>query len=1187
MLFLNKNQGSSPHLRKYVYSITITVLLIATVVLATISALQRASDFHHSAAEERKHYLENEREKVRSRVETALAVITNEQAVQDASLQELLRQQVYKAHAVATWVNASFRHLPLGDRERLVIESVRPIRFNGERGYFFMTRHDGVEMLFADRPELEGTNLLSMKSGDGKPVIDDMIAISTSAEQEGFYRYDWTKPKQQGIHHPKLAFVKQFEPFGWFIGTGEYREDFENQRKIDVLQVLSSMKDPTGGYLFAGQWDGISLLGPAKGKNMWEVEDIDGIKVVQEIVAAAQQGGGFVTYRMPQGSDQPPSRKLSYVLPVPEWKWYVGSGVSIDAIDEILALKKKAYMQTQLYAVLASIAILIALLLLVRFISSRFFLTVESNLSRLTTFLQMSVHGIAPPVSQDLTFYEFEKIADDVETMVQQRDIVQKELKTERERLTNILEGTNVGTWEWNVQTGKTIFNERWAEIIGYSLGEISPVTINTWTRLTHPDDLKISEELIQRHFSGELPYYECEVRMRHKNGEWVWLLDRGKVAAWTKDGKPLLMMGTHQDITERKRADEALRESEEQFRQIITTVREGILRLDAEWRITYANSHLVAMFGYELDELIGQSFELLLHEEDLEDFSRRKHERQQGQHNQFERRFRTKEGHEIWAIVSASAVFDDNGFFTGSFGTITNITERKQSEEALRESEARFKALHNASFGGIAIHDKGIILECNQGLSEMSGYSIDELIGMDGLLLISEKTRGMVLQNILTEYEKPYESLGLRKNNEEYPIRLEARNVPYKGKYVRVVEFRNITEQKRQEEEKKQLQSKLLQSQRMEAVGLLAGGVAHDFNNMLGVIIGYVELILAQMDPSQQFHSQLEEIQKAARRSADLTRQLLTFARKQTVAPQVLDLNQTIEGTLNMLRRLIGENINLIWIPGYGLWPINMDPSQIDQILANLCVNARDAIAGVGKLTVETKNATFDEEYCATHAGSLPGEYLRITVSDTGCGMDKGTLAQIFEPFFTTKDVGEGTGLGLATVYGAVKQNNGFINAYSEPGQGSTFTIYIPRHVEATTETRVTASTEPVEHGDEMVMLVEDEPTLLQMSKAMLERLGYTVLAAGTPSEAIRLAGEYPDQIQLLATDVIMPEMNGHELSLRLLESRPEMKCLFISGYTANIIANQGVLEKGVPFLQKPFSINELAAKVRETLER
>ncbi len=513
-------------------------------------------------------------------------------------------------------------------------------------------------------------------------------------------------------------------------------------------------------------------------------------------------------------------------------------------------------------------------------------------------------------------------------------------------------------------------------------------------------------------------------------------------------------------------------------------------------------------------------------------------------------------------------------------------IIDRIQAEEALRDSETRFKALHNASFGGIAIHDRGTILECNLGLSEMTGYGAGELIGMNGLLLISERSRDTVMSNILSGYEKPYEADGLRKNGEEYPLRLEARIIPYKGKDVQTVEFRDITEAKQNEEQNSKLASQLQQSQKMEAIGQLAGGVAHDFNNMLGVIIGYADLLIEKMKPTRAGHSELEEIRKAAVRSADLTRQLLTFARKETVAPKVLDLNQTIEGMFNMLRRLIGENIDLIWMPGSGLWPIKMDPSQIDQILANLCVNTRDAIDSVGKLTVQTQNITFDETCCETPPGAVAGEYVRITFTDTGKGMDKQTLARIFEPFFTTKGVGEGTGLGLATVYGAVKQNNGYIIAYSEPGQGTSFTIDIPRHVATTQKMHPIESAEAIIRGHEVIVLVEDEPTVLAMGKMMLERLGYTVMAAGTPREAIRLASGFPGQIDLLATDVIMPEMNGRELAERLGKSRPEMKCLFMSGYTANVIADQGVLQEGVSFLQKPFSKKDLAAKVREILD-
>ena len=288
----------------------------------------------------------------------------------------------------------------------------------------------------------------------------------------------------------------------------------------------------------------------------------------------------------------------------------------------------------------------------------------------------------------------------------------------------------------------------------------------------------------------------------------------------------------------------------------------------------------------------------------------------------------------------------------------------------------------------------------------------------------------------------------------------------------------------------------------------------------------------------------------------------------------------------LKMLRRLIGEDVDLVWRPGSDLWPVKIDPSQIDQILANLCVNARDAIAGVGKLIVETGNNTLGEEYCAVHAGFAPGEYVRIAVSDNGCGMDKETLAYIFEPFFTTKGVGRGTGLGLATVYGAVKQNNGFINAYSEPGNGTSFSIYLPRHIGPAGQTRV-GEPRPSVGGHETILLVEDEPTILKMTTTMLQLLGYTVLAADSPREAIRLAGEFPSKIHLLLTDVVMPEMNGRDLAKNLLPVYPQLKCLFMSGYTSEVIAQHGILDEGVQFIQKPFSKKDLAIKVRMVLEK
>lgn len=384
-----------------------------------------------------------------------------------------------------------------------------------------------------------------------------------------------------------------------------------------------------------------------------------------------------------------------------------------------------------------------------------------------------------------------------------------------------------------------------------------------------------------------------------------------------------------------------------------------------------------------------------------------------------------------------------------------------------------------------------------------------------------------------------------------------------------------------------RKLEEQLRQAQKIEVVGQLAGGIAHDFNNMLGVIIGNAEMAMMQMDPASAFFDHLQQILKAAEHSAGITRQLLAFARKQSITPRVLDLNATIEGMLKMLRRLIGENIDLAWLPNGRGCQIKMDPSQIDQILANLCVNARDAIAGVGKISIETDIVTFDETDCVQQEGILPGDFVILMVSDDGQGMDKETMERIFEPFFTTKEIGKGTGLGLATVYGIVKQNNGFINIYSEIGIGTTFKIYLHRYVDETEPKQMENLSVSLARGSETVLVVEDEPAILDIARLMLENCGYQVLTASRPSEAIRIAKAYSDKIDLLVTDLVMPEMHGRNLAKELHSLWPGTRCLFMSGYAGNIIKKHGPLDGNANFIQKPFKLQIFAAKVRETLDR
>jgi signal transduction histidine kinase/CheY-like chemotaxis protein len=400
------------------------------------------------------------------------------------------------------------------------------------------------------------------------------------------------------------------------------------------------------------------------------------------------------------------------------------------------------------------------------------------------------------------------------------------------------------------------------------------------------------------------------------------------------------------------------------------------------------------------------------------------------------------------------------------------------------------------------------------------------------------------------------------------------------KGRLVKAYGvIQDITEQHR-------LETQLQQAQKMESIGRLAGGVAHDYNNMLGVIIGHVELALEKVVSSDPVHLHLKAILDASRRSSAITRQLLAFARKQTIQPKTVDLNEAVSNMLKMLRQLIGEQIDLAWRPVKNLWPVRMDPSQIDQILANLCVNARDAIQERGKIMIETGMVTLDEAYCKTHVGFKPGDFVLLAVSDNGCGMDRETVDKVFEPFFTTKEHNNGTGLGLATVYGIVKQNNGYINVYSEPEKGSTFKVYLPRHDGATEETKTISGAEIPPGRGETVLVVEDEGLIIEMAERILERLGYSVLTAESPLKALEVAELYAGEIDLLITDVVMPEMNGRELAMEIRARYPSINTLFMSGYTANVIVHQGVLDPGVHFLQKPFSIRDLASKVQEALD-
>jgi len=522
----------------------------------------------------------------------------------------------------------------------------------------------------------------------------------------------------------------------------------------------------------------------------------------------------------------------------------------------------------------------------------------------------------------------------------------------------------------------------------------------------------------------------------------------------------------------------------------------------------------------------------------------------------------------------------DEQSLFRELVGDVAYALHALETAQRRREEETRFRSYVEHAPYGVFIADRaGRYVDVNPAASAITGYSREELLAMSIPDSLAPEDREMGARHFQTVLESG------RSEGELYSVRKDGARRRWHVLAVTLSRERflgfvqDVTE-------RESLESQLRQAQKMESVGRLAGGVAHDFNNLLMGIMGYAEMCREAVGGDHPIREWLDEITHEVERSADLTRQLLAFARRQTIAPKVLDLNDAVANMLKMLRRLIGEDIDLAWEPGADLWPVKIDPGQVDQLLANLCVNARDAIGGAGKVTIETENTAIDEAYCAQQVEARPGQYVILAVSDNGCGMDRETLDHVFEPFFTTKGIGKGTGLGLATVYGIVKQNEGFINVYSEVGKGATFRIYLPRVMgEAAGKPRA-APAESSPGGTETILLVEDEPSLRVTISRSLQRLGYTVLAAESPEAARDIAAGAAGGIDLLLTDVVMPGMSGRELAERLTRDFPAMKVLYMSGYTANVIAHRGILEQGVHFLSKPVTRDELARKLREILD-
>lgn len=681
-----------------------------------------------------------------------------------------------------------------------------------------------------------------------------------------------------------------------------------------------------------------------------------------------------------------------------------------------------------------------------------------------------------------------------------------------------------------------------------------------------------------------------------HKDGSVVWteisstwLLDQNRQVT--------SIVGVTRDITDRMKGEADLRESEEKFRSIAEQLHDVIYMTDREGIITYQSPATEKMFGIPVSKIVGKPFIRNIPIPDREAIASqfRRFIEEAGEPRTFPIQMHRADGSIVETELSA-ALLRKGGQVVGTVGMIRNVTERNRLDRAIRESEERLQESQRiARIGGYDLDTSSGQWSSSPTMDDIFGIDTEFNRSVEGWLTIvhPEDRQAMqeyFLQKVMTEhlpFDREYRIQRIIDGETRWVHGLGRLQIDDLGRVTRMYgTIQDITEHKLAEIENQKLTDQLVQAQKMDAIGKLAGGVAHDFNNMLMAILGNAELALDAVNPDSPEYWGLQEIIKAARRSADLTGQLLAFARKQTIVPRIVDLNDCIEGLLKMLRRLVRENIHLHWNPSPGLHPIKIDPVQIDQLLANLVVNAKDAIAEQGLIVLNTYNVELPEKVILPYNTLQPGPYVMLTITDTGSGIASSILPKIFDPFFTTKEQGKGTGIGLSTVMGIVQQNDGAIDVNSNPGEGTTFTIYLPAYPsEKIPSVSVTKLTEIV-GGTETILITEDEPSILYVAQSSLQKLGYKVLTAGRPEDALRIASDHRIQIDLLLSDVVMPGMDGPTLATHLKTVRPNLKTIFMSGYSSDVSSLDTLLSGGAAFIQKPFPVSTLAGIIRKELD-
>jgi len=765
------------------------------------------------------------------------------------------------------------------------------------------------------------------------------------------------------------------------------------------------------------------------------------------------------------------------------------------------------------------------------------------------------------------------------------------QVQTTEEKYRTIFENATEGLFQTTSEGRLLTANPALSRILGYGSPEemVATITDITHQLYVNPEDRAEAARLQEE--AGSLVGYE--IAAYRKNGEQIWIsVNRRSVR--NQDGQLIYFEGSVEDITARRQIEEEKNRTRQQYESLVHTIDGIVWELDLQtFTFTFVSKQSERILGYTPEQWLSNPgfWENHLHPDDRSwAFEISRDAAAKRLDHEFDYRMIAADGHVVWLrdIVTVDKTANEHPHLRG---VMVDITERKRAEDELKRSEERYRDLVENAQDLIYEHDlEGNYTASNKAGERITGYPLEEILNLNLAKTVApdylEKAKEMLRRKLAGEGVTAYDLVVIAKDGHRVPVEVNTRLVLKDGVPVGVQGIaRDITERRRLEAALMASEEQLRQSQKLEAIGQLAGGVAHDFNNLLLVIGGYSSIVLEKLPKDSPHLSSIEEIKKASDRAGGLTRQLLAFSRKQILQPKVLDLNLVVTDLEKMLRRLIGEDIDLLTVTDPGLAKVKADPGQIEQVLLNLIVNARDAMPSGGKLTVETSNAVLSPDHAQRHA-AIPGSYVMLAVSDTGCGMDASTQHRIFEPFFTTKGPGKGTGLGLATVYGIVKQSGGSLWVYSEVDHGTAVKIYLPR-VDEVVVREESGPLRRMPKGTETVLVVEDDEQVRVILTHILEGQGYHVLAASNGDEALSISQDLKRDIKLMITDVVMPRMSGRELAEHVLDLRPSLPVLFMSGYTDDAIVRHGLLDEKLNFINKPFDSASVVRKVREVLDQ